>query len=136
MEINEETGEASQQQLKEALQRSGMRSPFILERLLSRPEGTTSSQGLNIFEMDRNWNVEHSFSSGARDPVPSAENFEELASFADENGRFYAKQMKEMMKHYIAKDDDPNPERGGDQMTLVMAGMVQVAIEVLLRSHF
>ena len=120
--------EVSPHQLKEGLERVGVRNYLVewfFSNFLVPPEETP----LKIFEIDGNPKIEHGFSSAVRDPgPPSEDNFEVIASYADENGRLNEDEMAEMVQGYISAKNDPNPERqnfGGIFFKTAFAALIQ-----------
>ena len=119
-------GCATQEQLKVALMRTGLRSEALLGALSS----AAADGPLNIFEMNGT-KVEHSFSSGIRDPAPSPERFDELLKFSD-NGKFTTREFSRAIEYFRKNPNDVNADvtfaalDGGTDFQLTAGGLIEV----------
>jgi len=100
----------------EAILRMGCVDDGIRELLASK-----CKPQINLFEMGttHSEDLEHTFSTGIRDPKVDPDKFEEFAKFANKDGRFYSQQLSEALWHFSKHFNDENPNaassvRGGD----------------------
>ena len=73
--------------------------------------------------------MEHATSTGMRDPLPNAAKFEEFASFAGEDGRFYMPQIANAVRHFRKNPNDVNekaPVPAGVAMLIGYTNMLLV----------
>ena len=110
LEVDEE-GRISFEDSDVALRRFGFRDPFLMALMHGGTAQNLDEHGrLNIFTMEASI-VEHPVSSGVLE-LPTLEGraarFEEMASFADADGRIYAKQAATIVAYYRAHPHDTN----------------------------
>ena len=87
-------GWASEKQLMDALERSGLRDKFMAKTLSK----IAKDGPVNIFELDGSAG-EHSASSGIRDPKPDGGKFDEMWGAFAEGDRFTLTSLKDTVKH-------------------------------------
>ena len=119
-----EDGLATKEQLMDALKRTGLRSDFLADAL----SGAANDGPINVFKMDGGMKFEHSVSTGARDPSFNEAKFNQMASFANPEGRLYATEWKRLLSYFTKHPNDTNktpnlPGKGTDMMA-VSAGML------------
>ena len=96
-------GMATEKQLMDALERSGMRDKTLAKTLSS----AAKDGPINIFEMDGG-SGEHSASSGIRDPKPDGAKFDEAWGSFAEGDRFTLSSLESTVKYVRAHPNDVN----------------------------
>lgn len=122
--VPDDRGEVTHEQCLEALLRTGCTDARLRASIARNAMPT-----LNIFKMEGT-TLEHTLSTGIRDPQPSAEKFAEFSGFADAEGRFFSEQLSAAFWHYRRHPNDLNRDKklpldGGD-LLLVWAATLQL----------
>ena len=72
--------------------------------------------------------MEHATSTGIRDPVPNAAKFDEFASFADEDGRFYMPQIAKAVRHFRKNPNDINTKAPAPAGIAMLGGFTNMLL--------